>query len=111
MLAKGLTDIKRGECLMFRFAVVFVHALIFLAVTIVGLAGKYNPAPPEPDANYWPWFMMFVIFNLLVIISAIVQLRIKKIWVFIVSVVGLFAIFLLTLQYIWPFIGVNFLGM
>jgi len=49
---------------MFRILVILVHALIFILVTMIGLAGKYNPAPPESEANYSVWFLIFVIFNI-----------------------------------------------
>lgn len=89
---------------MFRLAVILVHALIFILVTIVCLTGIYNPAPPEPGTTYALWISTFVIFNILVLISAFVQLRIKKIWVFLISIMGLIIIFILTLQYIYPYV-------
>lgn len=101
---------KRGD-LMFKFAVILVHTLIFLGVTLLGLAGKYNPAPPEPEANYWPWFTMIAMFNLLVLASAFIQLKIKKVWVFLLSILALFILLFLMLQYIWPIIGVKFFGL
>lgn len=88
---------------MFRILVILVHALIFILVTMIGLAGKYNPAPPEPEANYSVWFSTFVIFNILVLISAYIQLKIKKVWVFLISVISLFILFVLTMQYIYPY--------
>lgn len=87
---------------MFRLAVILVHTLLFILVTIVGLAGKYNPASPDPEETYGVWFSTFVIFNLLVLISAFIQLRIKKVWVFLLSIIGLMILFILTLQYIYP---------
>jgi len=89
---------------MYKFAVILVHAIMFILVTIIGLAGKYNPAPPEPGATYGVWFLTFVVFNILVLVSAFVQLRVKKVSVFIVSIIGLVILFLLTMQYIYPFI-------
>lgn len=88
---------------MFKFTVVLIHAIIFIAVTVIGLAGKFNPAPPDPSATYGVWFTTFAIFNILVLISAFVQLRIKKVSVFLLSILGLIIFFLLTIQYIYPF--------
>ncbi|GGP15074.1 hypothetical protein [Oceanobacillus neutriphilus] len=82
---------------MFRFTVILVHVCIFLLAAIIGLGGKYNPASPEPDQSYVVWFSAIAIFNVLVIVSAFVQLRIRKIWLFLMTVIGLvvFLIYLL----------------
>lgn len=89
---------------MFRLTVILVHALIFILVTLVGLAGKYNPAPPDPEATYGVWFSTFAILNILVLVSAFVQLRMKKVWVFLISIISLIILFILTLQYIYPYV-------
>lgn len=87
---------------MFKLVVIFVHAIMFLLVTIIGLGGKYNPAPPEPGVTYGIWFTIFVFFNILILVSAFIQLRIKKVSVLVITVLGLFVFFILTLQYIYP---------
>lgn len=69
---------------MFRLAVILVHALIFIFITLIGLTGKYNPALPDPDATYGLWFLTFTIFNILVLVSAFVQFKIKKLGFFII---------------------------
>ncbi|HLS06873.1 MAG TPA: hypothetical protein VK079_02890 [Bacillota bacterium] len=89
---------------MFKLAVILVHALIFILVTIIGLAGKYNPAPPDPGATYGIWFSTFAIFNILVLVSAFIQLWFKKVWVFLISIIGLLILFIVTLQYIYPYV-------
>lgn len=89
---------------MFRLAVILVHALLFILVTILGLAGIYNPASPEVGATYGLWISTFILFNILVLLSAFVQLKLKKVWVFLTSIIGLIIIFILTLQYIYPYL-------
>jgi len=89
---------------MFKFATIFTHALIFILVTIIALSGKYNPAPPEPGATYGVWFTTLGVFNLLVVVSAIIQLRLRKVSVFIGFIIGLVILFFLTVQYIYPFL-------
>lgn len=74
---------------MFQFTVILVHVFLFLLATIIGLGGKYNPASPEPDKSYGIWFSAIAIFNVLVIVSAFVQLRVRKIWLFLITVIGL----------------------
>lgn len=82
---------------MFRFSVILVHTVIFLLASFIGLAGKYNPAPPEPDKTYVVWFSAIVIFNILVIVSAFIQLNVRKVWVFLISAIGLTAFFIYAL--------------
>ena len=89
---------------MFKPAVYLVHGLIFILVTFIGLAPAFSIAEPDPNQTYWVWVSMIVIFNILVLVSAFVQLRIKKVWVFLISTIGLIALFILTLQYIYPYI-------
>ena len=64
----------------------------------------FSIAAPDPDQSYGVWVSMIVFFIILVLVSAFVQLKIKKVWVFLISIIGLFAIFILTLQYIYPFV-------
>ena len=90
--------------LLFKPAVYLVHGLIFILVTLFGLAPVFSIAEPAPNQTYWVWVSMIVIFNVLVLVSAFVQLRIKKVWVFLISTIGLIAIFILTLKYIYPYV-------
>lgn len=78
---------------MFRFAVIFVHAFLFIGAIFIGLVGKYNPSSPEPDKTYIVWFLAIAIFAILVIGSAFVQLKLRKIWVFVLSTIGLLVLF------------------
>ena len=89
---------------MFKAAVFLVHGLIFILVTLIGLGPIFSIAEPDPGQTYGVWVSMIVIFNILVWISAFVQIRIKKVWVFLISTIGLIALFILTLQYIYPFV-------
>ncbi|MED4475924.1 hypothetical protein [Oceanobacillus caeni] len=90
---------------MFKAAVYLVHGIIFLLVTFIGLAPfLISIAPREPGETYWVWFLTIVIFDILVLVSAFVQLRIKKVWVFLISIIGLIALFIITLQYIYPYV-------
>ena len=89
---------------MFKPAVYLVHGLIFILVTLIGLAPAFSIASPDPNQTYWVWVSMIVIFNVLVLVSAFVQLRIKKVWVFLISTIGLIALFIVTLQYIYPYV-------
>ena len=89
---------------MFKAAVYLVHGLIFILVTLIGLAPALSIAEPDPNQTYGVWVSMIVIFNILVLVSAFVQVRIKKVWVFLISTIGLIALFILTLQYIYPYV-------
>jgi len=95
-----LTKYKRVGSLMYRLSVILIHALIFIVATIIGLGGKYNLASPEPGKTYVVWFSAIAIFNILVIVSAFVQLRVRKIWVFLISVIGLIIFFIYALPHI-----------
>ena len=64
----------------------------------------FSIAAPDPNQTYGVWVSMIVIFNILVLVSAFVQLMIKKVWVFLISTIGLIALFILTLQYIYPYV-------
>ena len=89
---------------LFKRAVYLVHGLIFILVTLIGLAPALSIAERNPNQTYGVWVSMIVIFNILVLVSAFVQLRIKKVWVFLISTIGLIALFVLTLQYIYPYV-------
>ena len=92
---------------LFRSAVYLVHVLIFIFVALIGIGPMFSIAAPDPDraAIYnWGWGSLTGIFMFLVLVSAYVQLRIKKVWVFLISVIGLIAFFILTLLYIYPFV-------
>ena len=88
---------------MFKTAVYLVHGLIFILVTLIGLAPALSIAEPDSNQTYVVWVSMIVIFNVLVLVSTFVQLRIKKVWVFLISTIGLIVLFILTLQYIYPY--------
>lgn len=90
--------------LLFKTAVYLVHGLMFIFVTLIGIAPMFSIAAPDPDQIYWVWVLMIMIFDILVLVSAFAQLRIKKVWVFLISTIGLTALFILTLQYIYPFV-------
>lgn len=87
---------------MFKAAVYLVHGLIFIFVFLIGIGPMFSIAAPDPNQTYGVWVSMIVIFNILVLVSAFVQLKIKKVWVFLISTIGLIALFILTLQYIYP---------
>lgn len=63
---------------MFKRTVYLVHGLILILVTLIGLAPALSIAEPDPNQPYGVWVSMIVIFNILVLVSAFVQLRIKK---------------------------------
>ncbi|WP_042477718.1 hypothetical protein [Bacillus ndiopicus] len=63
---------------MFKAAVYLVQGLIFILVTLIGLGPIFSIAAPDSDEIYGVWVSMNVSFNTLVLISAFVQLRIKK---------------------------------
>ena len=89
---------------MFKAAVYLVHGLIFILVNFIGIAPAFSIAAPDPNQIYWIWVLMVVVFNILILVSAFVQLRIKKGWVFLISTIGLILLFVLTLQYIYPYV-------
>jgi len=89
---------------LFRFSVIFIHGLIFIFATLIGLGAKYNIAAREPDETYGVWFTAVAIFNIIVIISAYVQLRLRNIWIFLITAVSLVAFFLFLLPHIVIFI-------
>ena len=74
-----------------------------MLVTLIGLAPALSIAEPDPNQTYGVWISMIVIFNILVLVSAFVQLRIKKVWVFLISTIVLIALFIVILQYIYPY--------
>ncbi|MBP3953103.1 hypothetical protein [Bacillus suaedae] len=78
---------------MFKLVVILVHVLIFLFATVIGLGGVYNPAPPDPSRTYEVWFTAIAIFNILVVLSTFVQLKLKKVWAFSLTVLGLVVLF------------------
>ncbi|ATP40042.1 hypothetical protein CSE16_08265 [Solibacillus sp. R5-41] len=78
---------------MFKFAVILVHGLIFILATLIGLGGVFNPSSPDPSRTYEVWFTAISIFNFLVVVSVFVQLKIKKVWVFLITVLGLLVLF------------------
>ena len=71
---------------MFKFAVILVHGLIFILATLIGLGGVFNISSPDPSRTYEVWFTAIAIFNILVVVSVFVQLKIKKVWVFLITV-------------------------
>lgn len=89
---------------MFKAAVYLVHGLIFILVILIGIGPMFSIAAPDPNQTYGVWVSMIVIFNILVLVSAFVQIKIKKVWVFLISTIGLIALFILTLQYIYPYV-------
>lgn len=89
---------------MFKAAVYLVHGLIFILVILIGIGPMFSIAAPDPDQTYGVWVSMIVIFNILVLVSAFVQIKIKKVWVVLISTIGLVALFILTLQYIYPYV-------
>lgn len=89
---------------LFKAAVYLVHGLLFIVVNLIGIAPVFSIAAPDPDQTYGAWVSMIVIFNILVLFSVFVQLRIKKVWVLLLSTIGLIALFILTLQYIYPYV-------
>jgi len=78
---------------MFKVTVYLVHGLIFILATFVGLAGVYNISAPDPERTYEVWFTAIIIYDLLVILSTFVQLRLKSIWIFILSIIFLLGLF------------------
>ena len=89
---------------MFKAAVYLVHGLIFIFVIVIGIGPMFSIAAPDPDQTYGVWVSMMEIFNILVLVSAFVQIKIKKVWVFLISTIGLIALFMLTLQYLYPYV-------
>ena len=92
---------------MFNAAVCLIHGIIFILVALLGIGPLFSIAAPDPDPDpiiNWGWGSMIVIFMIFVLVSAFVQLRIKKVWVFLLSVIGLIAFYILTLLYIYPFV-------
>lgn len=77
-----------------------IHVLIFILATIIGLGGKYNSAPPESGKTLEVWFSAIAIFNVIVIGAAIVQLRIRMVWVFLITVIALIVVLIYLLQQI-----------
>ena len=89
---------------MYKLVVFLTYGLIFLAVIIIGVAGKFNPAAEEIDASYGMWYLTLGVFNLIVLIAAYLQWRIRSVWLFLISIVGLIVLFFLIFQYIYPYV-------
>jgi hypothetical protein len=79
--------------MMFKFAVITVHILIFLLAAVIGLGAVFNISAPDPNRTYEVWFTAIAIFNILVIISLFVQLKLKKVWIFSITVLGFIVLF------------------
>ena len=92
---------------MFKAAVYWIHVLLGILVVLLGIGPMFSIAAPDPSQTHHGvvWFSMIVIFITLVVVSAFVQLMIKKVWVLLLSIIGLIAIFILTLQYIYPYVS------
>lgn len=78
---------------MFKIAVYVVHAIILILATFIGFAGVYNISSPDPERTYEVWFTAIAIFDVLVILSTYAQLRVKKVWLFVVTIVLLLVLF------------------
>lgn len=89
---------------MYKAAVYLVHGLIFIFVILIGIGPMFSIAAPDPNQTYGVWASMIMIFSIFVLVSAFVQLKIKKVWVFFISTIGLVALFILTLLYIYPYV-------
>jgi len=79
----------RRRLFKFRIAVISVHALIFILGFILFMAPALSIASPEPGRTYGVWSLTIAIFEALVIASAFVHLRVRKVWQFLISSVGL----------------------
>ena len=97
-------DWKGQVVSLFKVAVYLVHGLLFILINFIGIGPVFSIATPDPNQTYGVWVSIIVIFNILVLVSAFIQLRIKKVWVFSISTIGLIALFILTLQYIYPYV-------
>lgn len=92
---------------MFTAAVFLIHGLLLLAVFLLGIGPLFSIAAPDPDpdpALAVGWVVLIISFVALVFLSASVQLKVKKVWLLLVSIMGLPAFFVLALLYIYPFI-------
>lgn len=92
---------------LFTATVVVIHGLLLLAVFLLGIGPFFSIAAPDPDpdpALSVGWVVLIISFMALVFLSAFVQLKVKKVWSLLVSIIGLLAFFVLTLHYIYPFI-------
>lgn len=78
---------------MFKWTVIVMHAGIILMALFIGLLGKYNIASAEPGKTYIVWFSAIGIYCLLVIFSAIWQLKLRKVFVLLISIIVLLLIF------------------
>lgn len=78
---------------MFKWSVIIIHTGIIIMALSIGLLGKYNIAAEEPGKTYTVWFSAIAIYCLLVICSAIWQLKIRKVFVFLISIIVLLLIF------------------
>ncbi|SHG38396.1 hypothetical protein SAMN05216225_102939 [Ornithinibacillus halophilus] len=82
---------------LYKAAVYLVHGLLFILVFLIGIGPMFSISAPDPEQTYGVWISMIVIFNILVLVSAFVQLKLKKVWVFVLSIIGLLVLFILTL--------------
>ncbi|WJY27288.1 hypothetical protein [Sporosarcina trichiuri] len=92
---------------MFKATVFLIHGLLFLAVFLLGIGPNFSIAAPDPDPApvlSVGWAILIISFMALVFFSAFVQLKVKKVWVLLVSIIGLLAFFVLALLYIYPFV-------
>lgn len=78
---------------MFKIAVFLIHGVIFILATLIGLVGVFNPSAPDPERTYEVWFTAIAIYDVLVIISTLVQLKVKKVWIFLTTILALIVLF------------------
>ncbi len=68
-----------GEIVLYICGHFDTYFLLLLAATVIGLGAVYNIASPDPNRTFEVWFTAIAIFNILVIISIFVQLKLKKV--------------------------------
>lgn len=78
---------------MYKLAVYSVHGIIFLFATFSGLAGVYNISDPDTSRNFGIWFTAIAVYNIFIIVSAYIQLRLRKKTVFLITIIALFLLF------------------
>jgi uncharacterized protein (DUF58 family) len=72
---------------------------------MIGIAGIYNPSASDPNRTFETWIAAILIFDVFVILSAYVLLKVRNGWLF-----ALFVFSLLGLFYVLPLISLYIEG-
>ncbi|MEK4563329.1 hypothetical protein MKX54_01380 [Alkalihalobacillus sp. FSL R5-0424] len=74
---------------MFKGLVIAVHSLYLLAITIIMIGAHFSVAAPDTERNYGILYALVMIVMLIIGLSCWLNLKVRKIWIFILSVIAI----------------------